>query len=626
MANSAPVDDRGGQARRPWLEAGFLGAVFLYVWLVTDPSLQFESSAWFPAFSLGPDFLIPFLHRPGGLTQYVSAYLSQYHYYAWAGAAITTGLAAVLMWAARTYITGCSGSVRGARPFAQYVAPVLVVIVCNQFGFHLASMVSLAIATTWAAGYAHLPVRSSTWRAVALLGGSALVYHIAGPPLIVAALMISMCEVSRAERLLGLVGLLCAEVIPYVGGVVAAGFGMDGAFARLTPLDWMACPQGRSALLALYAYYLLLAAGVALQHTRAAARLTKLRADLFCQLRPALRWALALALLVAPVAWSYNGRLHTVLRVERFAREKAWDRVLAEARQLTVEESTVSTSVCVNRALLALGRLSEEMFSYPQSPASLMHGMAAGGLSADQAYAARLHLYYEIDDAELQLGLVNDAEHEAHEALEVYGDQTVTLRRLALVNMVKGQVPAAEQFLRALTRHVIYGAWARERLAQLAADPSQASDPEVQRIRSVMLRDAPALIDWTPTARCRALLASNPLNRAAFELLMADHLLNRRLDLFVAELPRLDGLGYTTLPRHFQEAVLLYETETGRSVELGHHWIDPRIDAEFAAFCRLMAPYQARGALAQARQLAVERFGNSYFYYHLYQQSGGGRR
>jgi len=107
---------------------------------------------------------------------------------------------------------------------------------------------------------------------------------------------------------------------------------------------------------------------------------------------------------------------------------------------------------------------------------------------------------------------------------------------------------------------------------------------------------------------------------------MADHLLNRRLDEFVADLPSLDGLGYATLPRHFQEAVLLYEAETGQSVDLGLHWIDPRVDAEFTGFCRLMAPYQAQGALAQARQVAVERFGNSYFYYHLYQQSGGGLR
>jgi len=593
---------------------------------VTDPSLQFESSPWFPAFSLGSDFLRPFLFRPGGLTQYVSAYLSQYHYYAWGGAAITTGAAAVLMWAARTYIAGCVRSGSSVRPVAHYVVPVLVVIVCNQFGFHLASLVGLAIVACWAAGYTRLGVRSSGLRASALLAGSGLVYYVVGPPLIVAALMIGLCELSRGERLLGLVGLLCAEVVPYVGGVMIAGFGMDGAFSRLTPLDWTACPQGRWAALALYAYFPLLALGLALRHTRPLVRLSTLWTELVSQLRPALRWALQLALLAGPLALSYNGPMHTVLRIDRFAREKAWESVLTEARKLTVEESTVGTSVCANRALLALDRLSEEMFSYPQSPESLMHGVAVGGLSPDRAYSMRLRLYYDIDDAELQLGLVNDAEHEAHEALEVYGEEAVTLRRLAMVNIVKGQVAAAEQFLRALTRHVIYGAWARGRLARLASDPGQARDSEVQHIRSVMLTDAPARIGWTTEARCRALLRSNPRNRAAFELLMADHLLNRRLDEFVADLPSLDGLGYATLPRHFQEAVLLYEAETGQSVDLGLHWIDPRVDAEFTGFCRLMAPYQAQGALAQARQVAVERFGNSYFYYHLYQQSGGGLR
>ena len=621
-----PRDDGTG-GRRPTgvgfaCEATLTVGVFAYVWLVIDPSLHFEAGSWFPAFARGADFAEPFLRRPGGPVQYVAALLAQFHYYAWAGAAITAAICLALIGATRGLLEAS-----GTRPrLVHLIPPVLVVILYNQYGFHLAALLSLTVVAVATALYIRHAPPSPPARAATFAAWSGLVYYVCGPPYIMGAVVCGIFELAQDRRLLGLLWLMAAEAVPYLGGIVLAGLEVDAAFLRLTPFDRLAALEGRWALVPLFLFFPLVALWPAAQRSRMGGRLVALQTTVETHLRPALRLLLLSAILAAALVLTFRGGLRAGLQIERSARNKDWGRVLREAEKLEIHHYSLGTAFCVNRALLALGRLSEEMFRYPQAPESLMLGVTTAGMNPDTAHMLRLPLFFAIDDVEFQLGLVNEAEHWCHEALEVHGEHAVTLRRLATINIVKGQVAAARQFLRVLGRNLIYDEWARRRLEQLQADPTLSGDPEVQAIRAVMLRRGPDVLRYSGEARYKALLENDPQQRAAFELLMADYLLNRRLDEFVRNLPRLDELGYHAIPRHYQEAILVYETERNARVELGSHWIDPETERQFAAFCRLVGPYQARDDLASAQGPAAPMYGNTYAYYHLFGRSGAGLR
>ena len=75
--------------------------------------------------------------------------------------------------------------------------------------------------------------------------------------------------------------------------------------------------------------------------------------------------------------------------------------------------------------------------------------------------------YPQLGAQDLELGLVNEAEHQAHEALEVLGPLPVVLRRLAEINCLKGRPEVARVFLNALARDVIWRPYALRAVAEL---------------------------------------------------------------------------------------------------------------------------------------------------------------
>ena len=59
------------------------------------------------------------------------------------------------------------------------------------------------------------------------------------------------------------------------------------------------------------------------------------------------------------------------------------------------------------------------------------------------------------------------------------------------------------------------------------------------------------------------LLKRNRHNRMAFEYLMAHYLLTDKLEKLVANLYRFGDFDYPQLPRHCQEALIIYQETTG---------------------------------------------------------------
>jgi len=233
-----------------------------------------------------------------------------------------------------------------------------------------------------------------------------------------------------------------------------------------------------------------------------------------------------------------------------------------------------------------------------------------------------------LSDILLELGQVNQAEHMAHEALEILGERPSILQRLVLINILKGRIQAARTFLGLLDKTLLYRDWAEDYRHALETDSLSSIDKELAQIRSLMFRaDHPGYL--APEVLLQLLLEENGQNRMAFEYLMAHYLLTGQLDKIVENVGRLNDFPnrfpYPTIPQHYEEAILFYmmknRTPQGEMPALPLHGREIRSHTlrRFGDFNNLLAAH--RDDMAVARKELGKAHGNTYWFYFVFRDS-----
>ena len=194
---------------------------------------------------------------------------------------------------------------------------------------------------------------------------------------------------------------------------------------------------------------------------------------------------------------------------------------------------------------------------------------------------------------------------------EAYGERPLLLHRLATINMVKGNVGTARVFLRALAKVPFWRAVARWDLARLESDPNLSGDAEIQRWRSVMLKtDAVRDVDTLTQ-----LLTENPANRTAYQYGMASLLLSKNLDNFVRMFDMYHQRNFARIPRHYEEALLLFEALRKQPADTPGRIVSPETRAQLQEFLQMFR--QTGGDQTAPRSALRKRFGSTYFYYYF---------
>lgn len=117
------------------------------------------------------------------------------------------------------------------------------------------------------------------------------------------------------------------------------------------------------------------------------------------------------------------------------------------------------------------------------------------------------------------------------------------------------------------------------------------------------------------------LLLQNPKNKMAYEYLMAHSLLSRDLRTFARFLPKYTDFDYHRMPRHFQEALLVYLAHGGE-IDLPDFQPDARVVERFNRFRQVGR--QARSSGSDGIQQLKGQFGDTYWYYLIYSQLENG--
>jgi hypothetical protein len=334
-----------------------------------------------------------------------------------------------------------------------------------------------------------------------------------------------------------------------------------------------------------------------------------------------IRWVTPLAVLatlgIAADLLLFDAPRRLLLQLVESAQQRRWEDVLVYARRLPASADgalDLRTAAAVNRALYHRGELLDRMFSFPQGMSSISLALVFGHF---QDMAASWPC--ECGEILFDLGRINESEHLTFEALETHGDSPELLKRLVYIQVLKGEPEAARPFLGLLEGSLWHRDWARDCRRRLDADPSLASVPEVASRREMMpARDSRNdLVDLEKMLL--GLLQRNPRNRMAVEYLLAHYLLNRELDKFVANLPRLDDVGYRRLPRHCEEALVLYLTNAeSREASPAAGRIRPETWLRFDRFIRAVRAAPENVPKATIATQLFPRFGETYYYCYMF--------
>lgn len=605
---------------------------YCYVLLRIRPELFYHLKP--DLFLLDGHFFAGFLDQPGGPIDYVSAFLSTLFAYDWLGAAVVVLLTSLICLTTRWFIAAIAA--RGGR-FVFLIPAVAILAMLAQYMHPVRLCVGLLAALVLSNVLIRIGVGRAVLRFLAFAVVSVVAYYTIAGLYVLFALLCGIFEWGvRRHRWLGVTYVVCAAAVPIATQRWLLDLNVSQAYRGLwLPAEyyWLAVPSSPVVAMSVRIGLLMFFPVVGLVAIWRRRRIDSIVADpqspadseraadvvptsrysitrLQWFLRPALLPILGIG---ADLAF-FDISTHSLYRMAFHAEHKQWHEVLTHSRRLNPTDPKVSdtrTVYYVNRALYHSGGLLDHMFSHTQAS-----GPQTLTLQFDSLKTLAMIVPMERSDVLFELGRINESEHMAYEALEVLGDRPGTLQRLVQINVLKGEPEAARRFLAYMEDSLLHGRWARQYRRQLDADPTLSNVPEIATRRDLMvLRDFDG--DLNVETMLLQLLERNPRNRMAFEYLMAHYLLTRQLDKVVANLRGFDDFGDSHLPRHCEEALVIYLAMGGsQGIHLGQRQISPETQRRFGEYVR--TERQVRGNATAAPAALYPDFGDTYFFFYVF--------
>lgn len=601
------------------LAAGFWGAYAACLYLWVQPEMLYTAFGRllpYPNFELTWDFAARSLSHPGGMTEYLSGFLSQGFSVPWMAAGVITFVALIVS-AGMGRILGAAGW--SARAIGVYVPALMILMAYARFSHPMTNCLSLAISVWVAALVRRIRFRQAGFDWALFAVGAAAVYWIAGGGVWVFGVLLAMDSVRQKAIVASM-----AKLGLTAGIALGLGMGVQdwpAAKALLYPmpfgpgwgLDFRNIPLSAIQILWLWPIVIglmdLLAASAISRNTRSK---TTPSASALHSWRRALVLGLLLGTAVPlSVLASYDPVSARQLRIIYWGRQQRWAELLDCARDLPPGKYDLYYTHEIDRALAHSGRMADEMFAYRQSLQGLLLSAPAGAGDPEPTYNI---------DLLLELGCVNMAEHAAMELLEVKGNLPFVLEWLARIYTVKDSPETATVLLNRLAAIPAHRGQARRLLEQLDADPELKSDGEILRLRACNPQKDLVIFDLGPEELFGNLLERNPSNRMAWDYRMAVYLLTQRVDKVAAHLHELEAFGATSLPRHYAEALAIYRARGGQPVSMGPFELPKEIEERAKRFLATYTPLKGDPKLAM--ETLARDYGDSYFYYYTFGVSG----
>ena len=271
--------------------------------------------------------------------------------------------------------------------------------------------------------------------------------------------------------------------------------------------------------------------------------------------------------------------------------------------------STNSLTIFLNNiALCETDKLNDLLFHFPQS--SDGQALFLKWEMSREILRRGGYFYYTI-------GMVNEAHRWAFENMVMKGHSPEGLKMLIRTELITGNYQVASKYIDILKNTIFYKKEANAFEKLLFNDSAVNADPELGEKRKNRLKSDFFSITDDPYINIERILATDSLNRNAFEYKLAFLLLKKDYQGIAKELPKFQSLGFTKLPANVEEAtVALSLLNKGNLADLGNIQVTRDTELRWIQFLTIFQQY---GANPKAAEPALRKqFGNTFWYYAFY--------
>jgi hypothetical protein len=227
----------------------------------------------------------------------------------------------------------------------------------------------------------------------------------------------------------------------------------------------------------------------------------------------------------------------------------------------------------------------------------------------------RGHFALQHSDLFFDLGLINESEHWAYEAVTANGDTPWNLQRLILIYLMEENREISEKYLVMLQKTIWHNDWARQYRTYLIDSNDFLEHPQIRYLKNIMPQ-SDFLVSPGEPELCLEKLLENSKNKMAFEYFMAYCLLEGQVGRFVKHLHRLNYFDYSKIPRHFEEAILVYNQLTGgKGINLQGKDISEETIRKFDDFNRILTKHKKN---KESARIELNKYRDTYWFYGLY--------
>lgn len=559
-----------------------------------------------PVFFFHRAFISFFTSYAGGLDELSAAFLMQFFYRTWSGAALLTILFTCIALAGYLLIRRLNN--RSPVLFLHWLPTIFLFILLHDYDFPLAVATGFLFAILAAGFFLSRGYKNAVVRGGIFFALYAVLYYIAGGPALLFITVALLYDfIYQRIVILPVFYLVLGAVIPFLcseflfiqtpGTVYLMNLGLIGS----SQVTW-------TAFLLLYFPALVLLFGLVSRVRINNKRPGKWWRAFFAERKT---WTIAVQLGViflligAASLYFMQKKQKALLSLDFAAEHHVWKQVIKTVQDGRLLDAYIGRYQ-LNRALYHTGQLCETMFAFPQ----------VAGLPGLFMPENIRHLFpIQYSDLFYDLGLINESQHWAHEALSVTGDTPRNLQRLALVYVLKKEYAAAHKCLALLNRTLRHKRWANQ-LSDAIETKDFSSYPGLKQLEALTLTSDFIVIPNQPEACLEELLTTNSSNKMAFEYYMMGLLLDGKVGRFINRLHGLEHIDYQKTPRHFEEAILLYMMNTGRrDFTPPPAGLSANTMAAFQDYVGILKKYP--NPTAAYRELAA-KYGNTYWFYASY--------
>lgn len=519
------------------LSLAFGTIIFLFFAFAYPFHLNYQEQ--YQLFLFSTDYFFQLMGKPGGFSDYIGKFFTQFFFYSWIGAiiiAVMLTLFQQLLW----FIAKKLGSKPIFVPLTFIPSLLYWGLLCDE-NYLLGGLISMLIVSFFIVFY--MLLKSGNARVPFVLISIPLLYWLAGGVFLLLPLFAVARELmSREMKKIHLVAfILACVVLSPVLPVIIKEFFLQYPMKRLwIGVDYFRFPESIPTAFALIGMLIIIIPFLL-------SFLTKL-----------VKTNRTVIFLVIQLGLITFGAYHIIYRVADMTKEEVmaydfnvrmrkWDKVIALADKKS--PSSPLSVTCLNLALAKQNLLGERMFHYYQN--------GIQGLLPD--FKRDFTIPMIAGEVYYHLGFVNTAQRYAFEAMEALPDYQKSARavkRLAETNLINGEYKVAEKYLRLLQKTFYYRTWANRTIEKMKDEKLINQHSEWGWLRQCRPDKDFLFSEKERNMMLGVLFTHNNKNRMAYEYLLAYCALTKDLQHFIQYFPLGKSLAYNKIPKSYQEALI----------------------------------------------------------------------